>query len=243
MTRQPLVTKLAYQVSRLTRTIETKQAQWKSVTNVQLPHNDVYIVQTSASGGGDLNPLKTATGVDDPMGANQGFRIGDEIALKGMQIVMFLENALGRSKVYYRVMLVKCPRAIAPTLLGGLYQGNSANKMIDTLNSEKFTICWQKTVNIQCANSAPLTILPNVNGVPSTATPAGIGSRIVRAWIPGSKFGRNGILKYEDMTSTLPKFFDYKLVIVCYDWFGTPQTVNNVGVLNECYTKIFFKDS
>lgn len=233
----------ARRVNNLSRMIETKTGQWSSPTNVALPHNNVYIVQTSA--GGDLNPLATGQSSSDPMIANTGARIGDRITIKGMSIKGMVECALQRPKVHFRIMLVKCPRGVAPTR-AELFQGCSANKMIDTVNSEKFTIVWQTKFNVSTSNNAPgayqAGVNPNAAGVVTASTPAGIGVKTFSAWIPGKKFGKRGNLQYEN-GSTTPKFFDYRLVYLCYDWYGTPQDSNNVGILNEMYTKIYFKDA
>jgi len=233
--------KMMAQVSRLTKTIETKQAQWKTGTNISLPHNANVVLQNSA--GGDLNPIRTIIGTDDPMGANTGSRIGDEITIRGLKIMAFFENSLQRARVYYRFMLIKCPRGVNPTIGNGIFQGNSGNRMLDSVNTEKFTIIWQKIFNVSASNPAPSAILPNVNGVPSGTIPAGISSRIISAWIPGKKFGRNGVLKYENNDAGQAKFFDYRFCVLAYDWFGTPELVNNVGQINEMYCKLFYKDA
>lgn len=233
------ILRVSNQVRALNRMIETKEAQWTSNANVQLPHNNTYVVANAA---GDLNPLRSVNGNDDPMGGNSGSRIGDKICLKGLAIRGMVENALGRSKVYFRIMLVRCPRGQAPIRTNALFKGCSGNKMIDTVNTEKYTIIWQTIFNVSTANPAP-GVLTAASGVPSTGTPAGQGTRLFNAWIPGRKFGKGGVITYEDTSSINPKFFDYRIVILCYDWYGTPQDVNNVGVLNEMYTKMYFKDA
>lgn len=232
--------KVVNQVRNLTRMIETKNAQWTSAVNVNMPHNDIYVVQMSA--GGDLNPLRCTNGNDDPMAGNTGSRIGDRITIKGLAIRGMVECSLQRPKVFFRIMLVKCPRGQLPNLAGGLFMGCSGNKMIDTVNTEKFTIVWQTRFNVQTSNNAASTISVG-GGVVNTATPGGIGTRTFSAWIPGKKFGKGGNLQYENTSSINPKFFDYRIVILCYDWYGTAQTINNVGVLNELYTKLYFKDA
>lgn len=236
-----LSTALVQRVNTLTRLIETKEGQWSSAVNVQLPHNNTYVVQMTA--GGALNPLRCTNGADDPMGANTASRIGDQITIKGLAIRGMVENAFGRSKVYFRIMLVKCPRGVTPDRASPLFKGCSGNKMIDTVNTEKFSILWQKIFTVTTSNSAPTAILPNTNGVPSAGTPAGVGTRVFKAWVPGKKFGRGGNIRFEDTSSINPKFFDYRIVILCYDWYGTPADINNVGVLNEMYTKMYFKDA
>lgn len=229
------IVRVGAQVRRLNKMIETKMGTFTSPNNVALPHNNTYIVQSLA--GGDLNPLATTNGNQDPMNII-GQRIGDNITLKGLMIRGFVENALERSKVYYRIMLLKLPRGFAPNR-AGIYRNNCANKMIDQINTESVTVVWQKIFICQTANQAPTTV--GLTGVPTAATPAGIGTRTFSAWIPGNKFVRNGHVNYENNSQQV-KFFDFKLVIVCYDWNGTPQDVNNVGRLNELYTKMYFQD-
>lgn len=220
--------------------IETKEGTWTSAPNVQLPHNNTYVVQMSA--GGALNPLRCTNNSDDPMGGNTGSRIGDKITIKGLAIRGMVEAALNRSKVYFRIMLVKCPRGITPDRASPLFKGCSNNKMIDTVNTEKFTILWQKIFTVSATNNTAATV--GATGVPATGTVVGItGNRVFKAWIPGRRFGRRGNIQFEDTSSVNPKFFDYRVVILCYDWYGTPQDVNNVGVLNEMYTKMYFQDA
>lgn len=229
---------LSKQVRSLTKMIETKNAQWKSPVNVNMPHNNVYVVQ--ASTGGDLNPLATGQASSDPMSANSGARIGDRISIKGMAIKGMVECSLQRPKVHFRIMLVKCPRGVVPTK-NDLFQGNSDNKLIDTVNTEKFTIIWQRRFNVSASNLTANAVQP-ITGLVTSGTPAGIGVRLFTGWVPGYKLCRQGHLQYEN-GSTIPKFFDYKLVFLCYDWYGTSQDINNVGVLNEMYTKMYYKDA
>lgn len=231
-----------YQNKRLRRIesmIETKECQRRTNVDVSLYHNNVNAVLDST--GANLNPFLCNTGANDPMGRNDGNRIGDRISVKGLLIRAFFENALGRAKVYYRVMLLRVPKGdlVDRTTV---FKNDADNKMIDQVNTERFTIIAQKIFNISASNLAPASVIPNINGVPSGGTPAGIATKTFKMWIPGRKFGRNGTIQYENATNQV-KFFDYRLVIVVYDWYGTPQDINAVGKINELYTKVYFKDA
>lgn len=231
-----VATQTVAKVNTLYRMIETKETTQTTGTMVNLAHNNVTILQ---SGGADLNVFKTYNATDDPM-AGVGSRIGDQVNVRGVKIVAFFENALERSKVHYRIMLVRCPRGVAPTR-ANLFKGDSGNKMIDAVNTEKFTIIWGRTFNINVGNQPGNAT--QLNGAPyQTVTMAGQGTRVLKAWIPGAKFGRNGRITYENAGVDV-KFYDYKLLVVAYDWGGTPQDVNNVGKVNELYTKCYFKDA
>lgn len=223
---------LANRVQRLEGTIETKEGAQR-IANIQVAHNNVYIWNT--------NPFETAQGIQDPMDVNLPQRIGDKVTLKGMNTTFFVEGSLGRSKVYFRIMLLKGPRG-APFTRADIFKGSSTNKMIDQLNTEKYKIITQRVFNVTPPNAvaASLTVL---TGVPATGTVAGItGNKIVRFWIPGSKIAKNGSLQYENGSGNL-KFYDYRWVVLAYDWYGTPQDTNNVGFINEAYTKMYFKDA
>lgn len=136
-------------------------------------------------------------------------------------------------------MVIKCAKGdtIDRTTL---FKGDSTNKMIDQINTERFTIIAQKIFNIVPALNTASVV--GVNGVLTNSSYAGIATKTFKLWIPGRKFGRGGNVIFED-ASTQPKFFDYRLVFVAYDWFGTPQDINTVGKINELYTKLYFKDA
>lgn len=210
--------------------IETKEGAF-STSSINLPHNNVYLWTQ--------NILSSVQGVADPMLGNPN-RLGDQINVKGVAAKFFVEAALGRCKVNFRIMLLKGPRGATFTR-ADIFKGMSGNKLIDQLNTEKYTIMAQKIFNVSASNFVAQTV--GLTGIPGTATAAGMtGNKIVSFWIPGRKFGRDGRVQYENGTADL-KFFDYRWVVVAYDWFGTPQDVNNVGVINECWSKLYFKDA
>lgn len=217
-------------IRRLNSMIETKEQTRRDV-GVNLAHNNVYVTV--------ISPLATAQGTGDPMAAGTGDRIGDKINVKGIMVKGMVECALGRGKVFFRVMLLRGAKAETFSR-ATIFKGDSDNKMLDQVNTERFTIVAQKCFTCQTANPAPLTV--GLTGVPATGTPAGPGTRTFKMWIPGKKFGKYGNVQYENGTSQV-KFYDYKLVILAYDWYGTPQDSNNVGLLNEVYTKMYFKDA
>lgn len=230
--------KVVKRVNNLYRMVETKEATWKTIPNVALPHNNSQ--QLNDLLGNPLNPFRTSQGTGDPMEANQGNRIGDQYNVRGVMIKAFFENALARSKVFYRVMLLRGAKGETFSR-ANLFKGDSDNKMIDQINTERFTIIAQKTFTINCASQAPTGV--GTAGEVTTGAMAGIGTKVIKMWIPGRKFGRGGTIQFENANSSQVKFFDYRIVVLAYDWFGTPQDINNVGRINELYTKCYFKDA
>lgn len=228
--------RLAKRVKRIERTIETKEGlRTFSGTNLALPHNNIV----SLSG----TLLWTNYGTNDPM-ADIGQRIGDQVYLKGLGIKLFIQNQAERPKVYYRVMVIKSAKGDAPTR-ATLFKGLVGNKMIDQLNTERYTVLASKRVTATCVGNSAWTTT-NLSGVPRTENGAtqigGVGTKIVSMWIPGRKFTKGGVIQYESGT-TQPKFFDYHLIIMAYDWFGTPQDVNNVGAVSDGWIKQYFTDA
>lgn len=229
-TRRPRVG-LAASVQRLTRMIETKESARTATVGLVMNHN--ALTDTG------MSLFSVVPGTGDPM-AGTGNRIGDSIAVQGLLIKGMIENTLGRSHVHYRVMVVKSAKGDNLTR-ATLFKGIVDNKLIDQINSEKFTIVASKRMTINSQNAAPTAV--GVNGVPAGTTGGGQNGKFFSIWIPGRKFGRDGVVKYEDQSTFQLKFFDYRLVILAYDWYGTPQDLNAVGIINSMYSKLYFKDA
>lgn len=224
-----LVNRALRGVSRLNAMIETKESLQTVADNTNLGHNTAVVL---------LDPMNMTQGTGDSMVGNAN-RIGDRISIKGLMIKGFIENAAQRPKVYYRVMLTRSAKGdtINRTTL---FKGDSGNKMIDQVDTERFTIIAQKVFNIEESNPAWNTI--STTGIVSSGLSAGIGTRTFKMWIPGRKFGKYGTVQFEN-NSNQPKFYDYRVIVVAYDWYGTPQDVNVVGKVNSMYTKLYFKDA
>lgn len=214
---------------------ETKEGSIQTGNDIGLYHNNIRVLVNSV--GAEFNPLFTQQGSGDPMGANNGNRIGDKITVRGLLIKAMFELPFGRSKTHFKIFLVK--KARGDTLdRATFFKGDTDNKMLDQINTERFTIVAAKYFTITAGNSGATGA--NVAGEP-TGTTGGQGTRIIKLWVPGYKFGRGGVVTYEDAAS-IPKFFDYRIVCMAYDWYGTPQDLNVVGKCQELFTKLYFKD-
>jgi hypothetical protein len=223
---------MSKRLSALTRTIETKEGT-RRIVALELPHNNLVVF--------DLNPFLSSNGSAEDMVANTMERIGDQITVKGLLIKFFIETSLQRSNVHFKFFLVKMAKG--DTLnRANFFKGAASNKMIDQVNTERFSVLASKMVRVTCANPAPGSINPLTGLVPTVSNAIG-GTRIVQMYIPGSKFGRGGNVQYENKSQSQVKFWDYRLCCVAYDWYGTPQDTNNVGFVNEGFMKLYFKDA
>lgn len=224
-------------VARIERTIETKEGlrTFSGGPNIALAHNNIYSLTNSL--------LFTNYGTNDPMAAT-GQRVGDRITLRGISIKLLVQNQAERPKVYYRIMVIKSAKGDSPTR-ATLFKGLSGNKMIDQLNTERYDIIAAKVINVVAEGNAAWSTT-NIAGVPRTENGAtqigGIGTKIVSMWIPGRKLAKDGVVIYEN-ESTQPKFFDYHLIVLAYDWYGTPQDVNNVGAVSDGWVKQYYQDA
>jgi hypothetical protein len=82
-----------------------------------------------------------------------------------------------------------------------------------------------------------------MTGEPANTVNSGTSTRLVSMWIPGVKFGKGGRIQYENGNPNQVKFFDHRIFILCYDWFGTPQDVNIVGRVSDLISTLCFKDT
>lgn len=229
-------------VKRLTGMIETKEGCFKTGANQAYSHNTVSVVNFSPS----ANIFARTSGTDDPMGVSALKIIGDACNIRGIKASFFIENSLARPKVYYRLMLLKGPRG---AVFWDCFKGITGNMMIDQMNTEKYKVIASKTFNVTPSNSMANNVSAEIGhqGEPqevwsaATINSGGTASKVVRFWIPGSKFGKGGNIQYENGTDNL-KFFDYRWVLCVYDWYGSAAG-NQVGRINEGYCKIYFKDA
>jgi hypothetical protein len=142
----------------------------------------------------------------------------------------------------FRILVVKCARDDTPTM-ANLFNGLSANKMIDTINTERYTIIASKTVVIRQSSTGinPAFIQELGSGFASGTSVVSTATKIVNIWIPGKKFGKGGIITYEH-GSEKTKFFDYHLLVYSYSNYDTAGTFYT-GRVNDEVIRMFYKDA
>jgi len=222
------------------RNIETKTATISFTDGVEIFHNN--FVQT------DTALLATTQGTTDPTIGVANCRIGDQINIKKIQLKFMLELNERFSDVTFRIMVIKSARGDVPTR-ANMFNNLSGNKMLDVFNKERFTIIKQKWVKLKAPGltgyGAPLAAFEGNNaGMVGTAGTlvSSRATKIVSLSIPGSKFGKNGIVTYENGTSSV-KFFDYQVLVYAYSNFSTSQDVYYVGRINDYIKIMSFQDA
>lgn len=234
-------------VQQMNKQIETKQSVLSAVDGQEILHNNFISL--------DNVVLQTTQGVQDPQGNNSTLnRIGDQVNLKGVAIKMMVELNERYSDVSFRLLIVKASKGDIPTR-ATLWKGQSDNKMLDVVNNERYTILFQKVFKIRAPNSTASTSSATVTQAGTVIGDAGIfygpgiagsilsrATRIVKVWIPGTKFVRSGIIQYENGTGQ-PKFFDYHVLLYAYSNYSTAQDIYNVGRLNDYVKVMYYKDA
>jgi hypothetical protein len=203
------------------------------------------------------SPLATIQGDADP-DSTIGQRIGDKINLKGLSIKFMVELNERYSDVTFRFLVVRSAKGDTPTR-ATLFNGVSGNKMIDTLNRERYGILHSERFKVKSyANTAAMTGVTSMN---TQLTEAGVGAsgiysangnennnalsrytKIVKLWIPGTKFTKNAVIQYENDSQQV-KYFDYHVLLYAYSNYSTNQDVWNVARLNDAIVQIYYKDA
>lgn len=186
-------------------------------------------------------------------------RIGDEVNLRGLSVRFMVDLALNQSDVTFRAMIIKSAKGDTPTI-GTLFNGLSPCKLLDNINTERYTVVFSKTFKITARNmtivNADSTFFNQVNaasastGVGYTARTdnyqaQGKATKLMKIWIPGAKLFRNGVCKYEN-GSTQVKFFNYHFIV--YSWSNSDANVDPAqdvinGLLKHYVCQMYYKDA
>lgn len=225
--------------------IETKQSVRAVGDTFELEHNNFKILENQNTF------FRTVNGTGDPM-IGDGQRIGDEITLKGISFNMMLELNERFSDVTCRLIMIKSAKGDIPTR-ASLFKGLSGNKMLDQFNTERYTIIASKYIKLKASNtgttgalaSSVVPLVPNYgfNSATDSQTVLSRTTRLVKFWLPGTKFGRNGVLKYEDLSTTQLKFFDYHFLIYAYSNVSTNQDIVSVARVNDYFKVMYYTDA
>lgn len=221
---------------------ETKKGTNSITDGQEIAHNSYISLADNlvATTQGTQNP-------DDNTGLN---RIGDQIQLQGVSLKFMVELNERYSDVTFRLMIVKCARGDNPTR-ATLFNGASGNKMLDTINKDRYTIISEKWFKLKSSGMG--TEVPvNSDGATdlsgTSIQQSGYGwwsqsraTKIIKHWIPGHKFVRSKILQYENQ-SPMPKFFEYRAILYAYSNYSTAQDLYNVARLNDVVKVMYFKD-
>jgi len=222
--------------------LEVKKSVFTSTDGNQIGHNDFITL--------DNNPLSTGQGTANPDNSIFNNRIGDKITLRGLKLAMFVELNERYSDVTFRLLLVKCAKGDTPTK-ATLFNNISGNKMLDTLNTDRYTILYQKFFKIKAPNIGSngvasgglLTGAGTFDMLNGQQTLLSRGTKIIKAWIPAKAFTKSGIIQYENGTAQV-KFHDYKVLLYAYSNYSTSETLGfNVGRCNDYINTLYFTDA
>jgi len=242
--RTPMV-KLIKQV--MNRQLETKHVIENFPDARQFTHMSVTVL--------DNRPFYSTQGITNPNGALDSTiasqaRIGDMVLAKGVRYRMFVENNERFAQVKHRFMFVRGPfGGLAPSITT-LFMGRSDNKLIDDINTSRWTIMFDKTYTIKNTGliASPVTqtqdIITAVGlGVYSSSNVATQpGSRVITVYVPYAKNNKPKTLVYTGDAGTDPKMYSYYFLYLPYVVQNTSTTLN-VAKLNDMNKVFYFKDT
>lgn len=220
------------------KNIETKQSVYSATDGTEIGHNSFITI--------DNTPLYTTKGVTDPQASQTSNRIGDEINFKGLQMKMMLELNERYSDVTYRILVIKSSRGDTPQNTT-LWNNVSGNRMLDTINTERYTVIYQKWGKIKAPNYGALSAVEGASYVSSGLYNTGALSRatkIVKIRLSPKQL-KLGVIKYDGAfgDSSQLKFFDYTVLLYAYSNYSTSQLLGyNVLRLNDYIRTMYFKD-
>lgn len=217
----------------LAKNVETKRANFTSTDGTEIFHNNFITLNNKI--------LATTQGTLDPQATSLLCRVGDELKLKGLAVKFMVELNERYSDVTFRFMIIKCAKGDAPTR-DTLWSGISGNKMIDTFNTERYTILMTKTFKVKAGNTGISQASFNGGYDNATTQTFSRSTRIMKFWIPGSKFRKDGLIKYENGSDQV-KFYDYHAILYAYSNWTTLQDVYYVGRINDYVQTMYFKDA
>jgi len=233
--------------------VETKQSVHKQDT-ANILHNRITVI--------DSGLFNTSQGDTDPMTLDTLNRTGDEVNLRGLSIRFLLEMHQAHSDVTFRAMIIKAAKGDTPTL-ATLFTGLSTCKILDQINTERYSVIYSKTFKVTARNAGvgnqaqgtygqtqgvggPTTgtFLSGFDGA-FTGTSLGRAVKVMKIWIPGSKLFKNGVVKYEN-ASTQTKFFGYHFIV--YSYINTEADTGDAGTVLSAFMKhyicqMYFKDA
>ena len=146
-----------------------------------------------------------------------------------------------------KVIVVKSAKGDAPSA-SNLWQGASGNKLLDSFNTERFTILKSKFIKLKSPNMSIIaagvqTVVSGFTANNTQTTQQSRSSRMFSISIPGSKFGRGGVVQYEN-ASPQTKFFDYHLLFFADSNFSTTDALGfNVARIDDAFAKMHYKDA
>jgi len=216
--------------------LETKQSISSNSDGTELGHNAILVRSSTL--------LATTQGLTDPQTSAIQNRIGDRITLSGLSIKCMFELNERYSMATFRIFVVKSAKGDVPTSTT-LWNGISANKMIDTFNRERFTILVSKTFTIkQSSTGMDADGIQTIGGGFAEGIPTiSRATRIVKLWIPANKLIKGKTLTYEN-ASNQPKFYDYHLIYYSYSNYSTSSTLMfNTGRINDEVIQLYYKDA
>lgn len=224
---------------------ETKVAMFTSPDNIAIGHNNFITLESS------VLSMRQVSESNQNVLKGAGMLNSSRYYAKGVSFRFMLENPADRPYVIYRFMVVRAAHGQNPDRTN-LFEGVSGNKMIDYIDKDRFTVCFQKWIHVKAPN-AGTQAGANANGTYDAADLLGEETvmtspkKVVKLYWPCKKFVRLHDSADRETIDGVPdvrrsKDFNYHVLLYAYDNYITPQDLTTVGRVNDYVSKVYVKD-
>jgi len=136
--------------SKLVALIKKTMLKTCETKNVPFAHSKLEIYHNSGSpASGRILP--TPYELDGPnqqpaQGMSEQQRIGDSIITRGIKVRLLLGQKLDRMNVTFKIVVVRCSTGYAPTTIAQMFDNQTGNIMLDSLNTDRLKVVYNKTI-------------------------------------------------------------------------------------------------
>ena len=222
--------------TRKIKAVITKMAEPKhyitTVAKFELYHNGGAILH---SGGTYLGFVLNAGWPSQ--GVQEIQRIGDRYQRSGWKVNLLLGQKFDRPNVTFRLLVVRVPWNTQNLTFAAMHEaGGSGNMLLDSINTDRVKIMYQKYIKKNWSPTAPQGSYTEVGG---TGTSVSGGKELTWAhkfWIPC----RTEVKFPIDTLNSAIEPYTYVCMIAAYDAYGTLGT-DNIGYVHG-FVKEFYRD-
>lgn len=194
--------------------------------------NTFHELYHNSGGAAGTDPIPDYNILQTQQGVTQFTRIGDKIWAKGLKVKMHISSKSDRPNVMYRIAVITMPPDQVNANPINLWPaGSSGQKMLDTINTDRYKIIYQKIINVQ---SSPQRWTVDINPLLNRDHES---SRYHSFYLK-----LNRMIGYTQDNGVMPKYQKDILgvMMIPYDATGTLIT-DNIGSIRTTY-RLYFKD-
>lgn len=184
------------------------------VAKVELYHN--------GGSSGDYKGFRLNTN-GPAIGTSETQRVGDRYFRTGWKVNLLLGQKFDRPNVTWRILVLRCGVGMDSYLFSTIHEtGGSGNLLLDTLNKDRYTVMYQKTIHKNWNPTVPQGAYTEAAGTGTSTTGGKELTWAHKFWVPCKR----EVKTLSDGSQSLSEPYVYFVAIACYDAYGTLPTDN-----------------